>query len=338
MFRNDYSEPAAKEILAAVTALAGEQNVGYGEDVHCSHAKELIKDFFGVPDGDVHFLAGGTVTNMTVLSFLLRPYEAVIACETAHINVHETGAVEASGHKVYTVPSSDGKLTAEAVEKAFALHTDEHMVKPAAVYISDATETGTVYSRDELLALREVCDRLGLFLFLDGARLAPALVCGEGNVDAKLIGNVCDVFYAGGTKNGLLFGEAVVFRNRELSRCFRYHIKNRGAMLAKGFVTGAQFEALFTDGLFLRLAENAISTARLIRKELTAAGVEFVGASPTNQLFIRLPKDKAAPIKEKFGCELWNDLGDEEVIRIVTSFATTGNDCEELIGFIKTIL
>lgn len=336
MFRNDYSETAPKEILDAVLSLSGEQNVGYGLDKHSFHAQELIKDFFDVPKGDVHFLAGGTVTNMTVISFLLKPYEAVIACDTAHINVHETGAVEASGHKVITCPNDDGKLKAEDIEKAFILHGDEHMVKPKMVYISDATETGTIYTKAELSEIRKVCDKYGLYLFLDGARLGSALVCSK-DIDAEFIGSICDVFYAGGTKNGLLFGEAVVFNNKELSEYFRYHIKNRGAMLAKGFVVGAQFERLFTDGLFLELAKRAADKADIIRNGLKIDGIEFYGNSPTNQIFIKLKKEKAELLVEKFGCERWTDLGDEEVIRIVTSFATTEEDCLELIDYTKNI-
>ncbi len=333
MFRNDYSEGAAPEIMEALQKVCREQNIGYGEDKHCLHAKELIREFFGTPEADVHFIAGGTQTNMTVISYFLRPYEGVIACDTAHINVHETAAVEGSGHKVYTCPNHDGKLCAADVEKAFLLHGDEHMMKPAMVYISDATETGTVYTKAELLALREVCDKYGLLLFMDGARLAVALQCAETDFDAKFIGQVCDVFYAGGTKNGLLYGEAVVVPAPAKAEYFRYHIKNRGAMLAKGFAVGAQFEALFTDGLFLKLAENTCRTADMIRSGLAQKGVAFAGGSKTNQIFIRLPKEKAEAVCEKFGCEKWTDEGDEWVIRIVTSFATKEEDCGELLSF-----
>lgn len=333
MFRNDYSEAAAPEIMEALQKVCREQNVGYGEDEHSARAKELIKDFFGTPDADVHFLAGGTQTNMTVISYFLRPFEGVIACDTAHINVHETAAVEGSGHKVFTCPNIDGKLRAADVEKAFLLHTDEHMMKPAMVYISQATETGTVYTKAELLALRQVCDKYGLLLFMDGARLAVALSCGATDADEKLIGSVCDVFYAGGTKNGLLYGEAVVIPDPAKAEYFRYHIKNRGAMLAKGFAVGAQFEALFTDGLFLRLAENTCRAADIIRKGLAEKGVVFEGGSETNQIFIRLPKEKAEAVCERFGCEKWTDCDAEWVIRIVTSFATKPEDCEKLLAF-----
>lgn len=338
MFRNDYSESAHEDILRAVMVLSTEQNIGYGEDVHTEHAKELIRNYFGVPEADVHLLAGGTVTNMTVISYFLKPYEAVIACDTGHINVHETGAVEASGHKVLTCPAADGKLLAADVEKTVLLHCDEHMVRPAMVYISDATETGSLYTAKELKELREVCDMYGLILYLDGARLACALASHYGGVTAELIGRVCDVFYAGGTKNGLLFGEAVVIKNKALSGLFRYHIKNRGAMLAKGFVTGAQFEALFTDDLYTRLASNSLSTAKIIKTGLKELGVTFYGDSPTNQIFLVLPPEKADALTEKYGCERWKDIDTGRVVRIVTSFATKKDECEELLAFIRSIL
>lgn len=333
MFRNDYSVCAAPEIMAALQNLCAEENTAYGEDKHSARAKELIKDYFGTPDADVHFIAGGTQTNMTVISYFLRPYEGVIACDTAHINTHETAAVEGSGHKIYACPNRDGKLTAQEAERAFLLHADEHMMKPAMVYISQASETGTLYTKAELTALRQVCDRYGLMLFLDGARLAVALACGGTDADEKFIGSVCDIFYAGGTKNGLLFGEAVVIKDSKRAEYFRYHIKNRGAMLAKGFVLGAQFEALFTDGLYVRLARNTCRTADIIRNGLEKRGVTFVGGSKTNQIFIRLPAAKAQAVCDKYGCEKWTDLGNEWVIRIVTSFATTDTDCEEFLGF-----
>lgn len=333
MLRNDYSEAAAPEILEALARLSTEQNIGYGEDAHCRRAKELIREFFGVPQADVHFLAGGTQTNMTVISYFLRPYEGVISCDTAHINVHETAAVEGSGHKIFTCPNADGKLLPADVEKAFLAGTDEHMMKPAMVYISDATETGTVYTKAELLSLREVCDKYGLLLFMDGARLAVALQCGAADFDAKFIGQICDVFYAGGTKNGLLYGEAVVIPDPAKAAFFRYHIKNRGAMLAKGFAVGAQFEALFTNDLYRKLADNACRTADIIRNGLLRKGIPLEGGSVTNQIFVRLPKQKAEAVCERFGCEKWAENGEAQVIRVVTSFATKTEDCDELLAF-----
>ena len=337
MFRNDYSDIAAKEVLQALLSAEGEQNLGYGEDVHTAHAKKLIAEQFGVPGVDVHFLAGGTQTNMTVISYFLRPFEGVIACDTGHINVHETAAVEGSGHKVYTCPNDDGKLRPEDVERAVKLHGDEHMVKLRMVYISDSTETGTVYTEKELLALRDVCDRYGLLLFLDGARLGVALTSKGSDVTPALIGKVCDVFYVGGTKNGALFGEAVVIKEKAAADCFRYHIKNKGAMLAKGFVTGLQFEALFTNDLYFRLAYHSNCMAERIRNGLDALSVRQIGGSTTNQIFVCLPTDHAIALMDEFGCEKWADTEDGTVVRIVTSFATEADECDALLDFLSEL-
>ncbi len=333
MFRNDYSEACAGEVLDALARLSKEQNIGYGEDVHSERAKGLIKDFFGLGESaDVHFIAGGTQTNMTVISYFLRPYECVIACDTGHINVHETGAIEGSGHKVITCKGNDGKLDINEAEKLFNKHSDEHMVKPAMVYISDTTETGTVYSKSELEEIRAFCDRHGLILYLDGARLGVALTA-KSDVTAKDIARLCDVFYVGGTKNGALFGEAVVIKNGCGAKDFRYHIKNRGAMLAKGFVVAAMFEALFEDGLYLRLAENSNRQAEKIKEALVERGVELYGQSPTNQIFVTLENAKAQALMDRFGCEKWLEAGEKTVVRIVTSFATKDEETEEIIKF-----
>ena len=271
---------------------------------------------------------------MTILSFLLKPYEGVISCDTGHINVHETASVEGSGHKIIVCDNDNGKLTGQNIKNIYKKYVDEHMVKPAAVYISNSTELGTIYSKKDLIELRNVCDELGLFLFMDGARLGVALTCKDNDVDPTLIGKVCDVFYVGGTKNGFLSGEAVVFSNKKLCENFRYHIKNKGAMIAKGFVVSAQFERAFKDNLYFDIAKNTNNTAEYIRSGLKEF-VNFTSDSPTNQLFIKLPKNEAKKVIDKFGCELWENLGDELIIRIVTSFATTFEDCDELISFIK---
>lgn len=339
MFRNDYSQTGAPEVLQALVNTQNEQNVGYGLDVHSQNAKKLICKCFGLSDkkADVHFLAGGTQVNMTVISYFCRPYEAVIACDTAHINVHETGAVEASGHKVVTMPSVDGKLTADAVEKAVAHCTDEHVVKPKMVYVSQTTETGTLYSKAELTSLRKVCDKHNLLLFVDGARLGVALTNENNDADAEFLGKVADVFYVGGTKNGALFGEAVVICDGKTAPDFRYHIKNRGAMLAKGFVVATQFEALFTDGLYFRLAQNTNETAKSVRTALAKLGVKFVGNSNTNQIFVEVPSKNAEFLTDKFGLELWEDNGNTKVVRIVTSFATTDAEVTELVTAFQNI-
>ena len=332
-FTNDYSELCHPDVLAALSraAEAGEQNTAYGLDKHSAAAADAIRRVFGLPEGEVFLLTGGTQTNMTVISYLLRPYEAALSCGTGHINVHETGAVEGSGHKVITCPGRDGKILPEEAERLILLHADEHMVKPGLIYISDATETGSVYTASELLALRDVCDRHGLYLFIDGARLASALTAPGGDVTPELIGQVADVFYIGGTKNGLLSGEAVVFRDGSLCGGFRRHIKNRGAMLAKGFVLGIQFEALFSDGLFFRMAEHANGLAEGLRKSLRKAGADVTGSSPTNQIFVRLAADAAETLITEFGLERWEVHGDgRETVRIVTSFASDEESCRVL--------
>ena len=335
-FTNDYSEIAHKEIIKAINKALKEQNIGYGLDKHSNNAKKLILKKFGIKKGDVFFLSSGTQTNMTIISFLLKPYEAVLSCNTGHINVHETGAVEGSGHKVVTCINQDGKITPKNIKEAVFVHNNEHMVKIKIVYISNSTETGTIYTKQELLDIRKVCDELGLYLFLDGARLGVALTSYANDVDTQTIGNVCDVFYVGGTKNGLMFGEAIVFKNKDLAEYFRYHIKNKGAMLAKGFVLGIQFERAFKDNFYFDIAKNANEMALYIKEGLKNV-VCFSNDSPTNQLFIELDSAKADDIIEKFGCELWEDKITKKIIRIVTSFATKKEDCDEIINYIKEI-
>jgi len=335
-FTNDYSEIAAKEIIKAVYDNIDDQNIGYGLDVHSSNAKNLILKTFNVKDGDVFFVSGGTQANMLVISYLLKPYEGVIACNTGHINVHETASVEGSGHKIYTVPNHDGKVTANEVKKALAINRDEHMVKLKMVYISNSTETGTIYSIKELKELRQVCDENNLILFMDGARLPVALTSPKNDVKKEDLGELCDVFYAGGTKNGLMSGEAIVFKNKEVATDFRWHIKNKGAMLAKGFVLGIQFERAFSDNLYFDLAANSNTMAGYLKENLKDV-VEFTNDSPTNQLFFKVDTNKATKVINDFGLELWEDLEDKQVVRIVTSFATTKEDCDSLIKYLKEL-
>ena len=337
LFRNDYSELADERILKAIEKYLKEQHTAYGLDEHSKNAAEKIKEVFGVPNADCHFIAGGTQSNMTVISYFLRPYEGVIACDTGHINTHETGAVEASGHKILQCTNIDGKLKPKDIEKQMETHKDEHVVKPAMVYISNATETGTVYTKSELEELRKMCDKYSLFLFIDGARLGAALTSNMCDYTSEFLGNIADIFYVGGTKNGLLIGEAVVIKNKELSTYFRYHIKNRGAMLAKGYLLGIQFEEAFKDNLYFDLARRSNEMAYYIKEELTKANITFSCDSPTNQQFIILPKDKAKKVIDEFGCELWEEKENEDVIRIVTSFSTTKEACDEIIDFIKTL-
>ena len=306
--RNDYSEGAHPRLLQALAVASAEINRGYGLDVHSERAAALIRDRLG-RDADVHFLAGGTQTNLVALAAFLRPHEAVIA--------------PASGHKVLTVATPDGKLSPALIQPCVDGHHGEHMVKPRLVYISNTTEWGTVYSAAELQALGGFCRDRGLLLYVDGARLASALTTEGNDVDLALLAGQADAFYIGGTKNGALLGEALVIVNPELRTDFRHVIKQRGAMLAKGMVVGAQFEALFEDGLYFVLATHANVMAQRLRDILQQAGVPLAIDSPSNQLFPVLPDAVVAQLQQWVEFETWERRGDgTTVIRLVTSWAT----------------
>lgn len=337
-FTNDYSEGAHPRILEKLAASNLEQNRGYGEDVHCNKAKEYIKQQINREDVDIHFIPGGTQTNLLVISSFLRPHQCVIAADTGHINVHETGAIEATGHKVVTLPSPDGKLTPQMIQKVLEGHDGEHMVQPKMVYISDTTELGTIYTKKELEEIQEVCRENGLLLFLDGARLASALTCKANDLSLADIARLVDVFYIGGTKNGALIGEALVICKEELKEDFRYMIKQRGAMLAKGFVMGIQFETLFLpeDSLYYDLAKHANLMAEQIAEAITACGYEFYVPVVSNQLFPVLPNTLLTELEKRFLFSRQAKVGeDKTAIRFVTSWATTQEQVKELIQFFQ---
>ncbi|WP_334179307.1 aminotransferase class I/II-fold pyridoxal phosphate-dependent enzyme [Pseudoxanthomonas sp.] len=320
--RNDYSEGAHPRLLQALAMASAEVNRGYGLDAHSERAAALIRDRLG-RDADVHFLAGGTQTNLVALAAFLRPHEAVVAPASGHIATHETGAIEASGHKVLTVATPDGKLTPELIQPCIDGHSGEHMVTPRLVYISNTTEWGTLYSAAELQALSDFCRDRGLLLYIDGARLASALTAPGNDVDLALLAAQADAFYIGGTKNGALLGEALVIVNPALRTDFRHIIKQRGAMLAKGMVVGAQFEALFEDGLYFVLATHANVMAERLREILQQAGVPLAVDSPSNQVFPVLPDAIVEHLREQVGFETWERRGDgTTVIRLMTSWAT----------------
>ena len=321
-FTNDYSEGAHPSILEAMTATNLEGNFGYGCDPHCEHAAALIRQKIGRPDADVHFFVGGTQTNATCICAFLRPHEAAIAAHSGHICVHETGAVEATGHKCIAMPAAPGgKLTPELVRQAVAAHPDEHMVKPRLVYVSNTTEVGGVYTTAELEALRAVCDELGLLLYLDGARLASALACGGASFED--LGRLCDAFYIGGTKNGAIFGEAVCIMNPALKSDFRYILKQHGGMLAKGWLLGVQFEQLMRSGLYEELGEHSTRMAQQLAEGLKGLGVEFLFESPSNQIFPILPDEVLAKLEGAFHWEVNATLeGGRSCIRLVCSWAT----------------
>ena len=336
-FDSDYLEGCLPEILERLNATNLEQTVGYGEDAHCAAARERIKLAVGRPDAEVHFLVGGTQTNATVISALLKPYQGVLCAESGHINVHETGAIEHGGHKVMALPATAGKITAAQVEEAFASHRDdvnhEHMVQPGMVYISFPTELGTLYTKAELAAISEVCRRWERPLFIDGARLGYGLASPMSDLSLQEIAALADVFYIGGTKQGALFGEAVVFCAPALARAFRYHIKQNGGMLAKGRLLGIQFETLFTDGLYLRAAKHAIDQAFRLRDGLRAKGYRFLCESPTNQQFPILEDAQVETLSRQFGFEFWQRIdATHSAVRFCTSWATTDEAIDALLA------
>lgn len=320
-FRNDYSEGAHPRLLQALAETNLEQTPGYGLDPYCQKAAGTIRRLCEAPDADVHFLVGGTQTNLTAVASLLRPYEGVIAAATGHVNVHETGAIEATGHKVLSVPTPDGKLTPELAESA-AGDRQEHMVYPGMVYVSHTTELGTVYTKAELTALRRYCDRHGMLLFLDGARLGSGLASPESDLTLPDIAALTDAFYIGGTKNGALFGEALVFASP--NRHFRWHLKQRGAMFAKGRLLGIQFQTLLEDGLYLDLARHANECAFRLRDGIARLGCPFLVHSPSNQQFPILPNTAADRLRELgYAFEVQQAMDEDHTcIRLVTSWAT----------------
>lgn len=322
-FRNDYSEGACPEIMEAMVQTNLKQSVGYGEDEICDKAKAQLHRALGNDECDIHFLVGGTQANLTIISSALRPYEAVIAADSGHINVHETGAIEATGHKVIIASSKDGKLTPAGIREAVLCHEDEHMVKPAMVYISNATEIGTIYTLEELKALSKICKELDLYLFMDGARLGAALAAKDNDVQMEDLCKYCDVFYVGGTKNGALFGEAVVIVHEDLKKDFRYMIKQRGGMLAKGRLLGLQFATLFSRNLYVPLASHANAMAMKMQTAIEECGYPFFIKTTTNQIFPILPNTLIEELQKQYAFQVWGAMDEEHTaMRFVTSWAT----------------
>ena len=322
-FTNDYSEGAHPRILEAMMNANLTQNVGYGLDAHSLAAAGTIRRLADAPDAAVHFVVGGTQTNLLHIASAHRPYQTVIPAATAHVNVHEAEAIEGTGHKVLALPTPDGKLTPEIIAPCLTEHCDEHMVQPKLVYISDSTELGTVYTKAELEALHHFCRLHGLMLYLDGARLGSALTSAPNDLTLKDLAALTDAFYIGGTKNGALLGEALVIQKDSLKEDFRFMMKNRGAMLAKGFLAGIQFEELFRDGLFFDLAAHANEMAAILRDGIRKAGYSFVSDSHTNLLFPILPDELVDKLGKDFTFERSQKPDDSHtVIRLVTSWAT----------------
>jgi threonine aldolase len=341
-FESDYTEGAHQRIIERLAATNGEQTPGYGTDEHCEKAKAHIRKACQAENADIHFLVGGTQTNTTIIAAALRPHQGVIAATTGHIAVHETGAIEATGHKVLTIPSDDGKISAAQVKALYDAHwqdvTHEHMVQPGLVYISHPSENGTTYSKAELQALSEVCRQCGLPLFMDGARLGYALAAQDNDLSLPEIAALCDVFYIGGTKVGALMGEAVVIVSDALKKDFRYMIKQNGGMLAKGRILGLQFETLFEDGLYCEISRHAVDMAMLIRAAFAAKGFPFRYDSTTNQQFPILPDDVLDKLSAKYSYSFWEKVdAAHSAVRFCTSWATKKENVAELIKDIEAL-
>lgn len=342
-FNNDYSEGCHPKILEALSRTNLEQTPGYGEDAYCAAAAGKIRKLCGREDLAVHFLVGGTQTNLTVIDAALRPHQGALCADTGHIHVHETGAVEATGHKVLTVPSEDGKITAQQVAQVVKAHREdssrEHTVQPKLVYISNPTELGTLYTLAELEELSTVCRENGLYLFLDGARLGYGLTASGNDVTMADIARLCDVFYIGGTKVGALFGEAVVVGNPSLAEDFRYLIKQRGAMLAKGRLLGIQFDVLMQDNLYFDIAAQAVAKADQIRQVLDRAGVSYLVPGTTNQIFPILSDEVLAQLARDFVFTEQQRVDEgRRAVRFCTSWATQQEQVDALCSRLSQLL
>lgn len=341
-FNCDYTEGAHPKIMEKLLASNLEQTPGYGTDAYCEEARKLVLQACQCPKAQVHFLVGGTQVNFTVIRAALRPHQGVIAPETGHIHVHETGAVEATGHKILALPCGvEGKLAAAQVEKLAAEHfagsmPPAHMVQPKMVYISQPTENGAVYSLKELEALHDACQKWGLYLFADGARMGYGLTARGADVSLPDMARLCDAFTIGGTKCGALFGEAAVLTNPALQEDFLYAVKQNGGMLAKGRLLGLQFLGLFEDGLYYEICGRANRLAYEIADACREAGFPEYAPSPTNQQFFIFPDDVLEKLQERFHFSFWEKVDeDHTAVRICTSWATTEENTQALTEAIK---
>ncbi|MEK7632243.1 MAG: aminotransferase class V-fold PLP-dependent enzyme [Patescibacteria group bacterium] len=336
-FFNDYSEGAHPRILEALQRCNDSQETGYGEDSFSLQAALILKSKMGTADVDVHFLSAGTQANFIAMAAMLRPYESVIAADSGHIAVHEAGAVESTGHKINTIAVAQGKLTPKDIQGVVDSHTDEHMVKPRVVFISQATEVGTIYAKAELEVISNVCKKNDLYLYVDGARLGSALMSERSDVTISDIAQFADMFYIGGTKNGALLGEAMVIVNPVLKKDFRYFLKQRGALLAKGRVLGVQFVELFIDDLYFDLAKHANAMAKKLSDGIVALGHSFLADSSTNQIFPILPNALIEKMKVDYGFYVWGKIdADHSSIRLVASWATKESAVDEFLTDLRT--
>ena len=335
-FENDYSEGAHPRVMARLMETNLRQTTGYGMDEDCAEARALIARKLCHPESEIHFMIGGTQTNVTVIAHLLKPYQGVVSPDTGHINVHESGAVEATGHKVLPIPAVQGKITAAQVDELVSAHyadpTASHMVQPGMLYLSQPTEVGTVYSKAELEAMQAACRKHGMYFYIDGARLAAALAA-EGN-DCSLadLARLCDAFYIGGTKLGLLMGEALVLNNPAIQKDFRYMMKHQAGLLAKGRLLGVQFAELFRDGLYEEIGRHEVGIAQHLAKELKSRGYAFLAESPTNQIFPILPDELLKKLESRYRWSFWAKTDDSHTaVRLCTSWATPESAAEDFL-------
>lgn len=338
-FKNDYSEGCHPRILEALVKYNLVQQNGYGLDDYSQNAAKLILQKINNPKAKVHFVSGGTQANLIVISAFLRPHESVVAAETGHIFTNETGAIEATGHKVHGVETADGKLKPDDIQKILNLHTNiPHQVKQKMVYISNSTEVGTIYSKVELQNLYEFCQEKNLYLFLDGARLGHALTAETNDLTLEDIAKYTDAFYLGGTKNGALIGEAIVICNENLQDEFGFHLKQKGAMLAKGRLLGIQFQELLKDDLYFELAKSANQKAMEIKRAFEEKGCSFLSETFTNQIFPILTQNQISQLSQNFDFYVWKKIDEEKsAVRLITSWATTDSIVADFINEIKNL-
>lgn len=337
-FKNDYAEGAHPNILQQLIATNLQQQTGYGEDEYSLAAKEILREKIDNPEAPIYFVTGGTQTNLLVISALLKMHEAVISAQSGHIFVHETGAIEALGHRVITVATDNGKLNVAGIAKVLQAYSlRPHMVKPRMVYISNATEIGTIYTKQELEELSAYCKVQHLYLFMDGARMGHALTAENNDLNLADIARLTDVFYIGGTKNGALLGEAIVFNDPELAPEFDYVLKQKGALLAKGRILGIQFLELFKNDLYFDLARHANRMAMKIAAAVKACGYTFLTESTTNQIFPVLHKALIKKLSEKYLFFEWKEMNEEyTALRLITSWATEEAVVDAFIEDLKT--
>lgn len=337
-FKNDYSEGCHPRILEALSETNLSQQKGYGDDQYSQEARELIRQQLNDDTADVHFVSGGTQANLIVIAAILHNTESVIAADSGHIYLHEAGAIEATGHRIETVHSADGKLTIEGIASILVNRGDINKPQPRLVYISNATEAGSIYTKSELTALSEYCKSNDLYLFVDGARLASALTASANDLTLAELSDLVDVFYIGGTKTGALFGEAIVVHHPGLKTRIKHTIKQRGGLLAKGRILGIQFRALFHEGLIFELAKRANTLASALANQIRELGYEFQTPPASNQLFVILPDTIIPQLQEKYGFYVWEKWDDSHsVIRLVTSWATDELACDLFIEDLKAL-